>query len=108
TRTTIKSDERKYFNPEPLETTTRSEELIGTLVSTNKEYKRGTFRMQNARTVPYHFVGESDEEFLREFSHKGAVRVVGDVTMDENNHPVHLAIRSVERLQAPIPFSDQT
>lgn len=105
TATVVKSEERQYFNPEPLETTTKSEELVGTLVSTNKEYKRGTFRMQNGRTIPYHFVGHSDEEFLREFSYKGEVRVMGDVTTDESGRPVHLAVRSVERLQPTIPFT---
>ncbi|MFL6302506.1 MAG: hypothetical protein ACJ72H_03110 [Candidatus Sulfotelmatobacter sp.] len=102
-QTVITSEDRQFFTPgAATETTVRPDELIGALVSTNKEQKRGTFRMQNGRTVPYHYVGESDEDFLREFSYKGVVRVAGEIKKDENGKPIHLSIRSVQRMQTSL------
>lgn len=39
--TTVTSEERKYFRLDAAETTRKPDELIGTLVSLNKEHKRG-------------------------------------------------------------------
>ena len=101
-QTVVNSEERQFFELKAADITIRPDELVGSLVSTNKEQKRGTFRMQNGRTVPYHYVGGSDEEFLREFTYKGPVRVTGDIQKDETGKPVHLSIRSVERMQTSL------
>lgn len=102
----VTSGERKYFLPDASETITKPDDLIGTLVSLNKEHKRGTFKMQGGRTVPYHFVGEDDDKFRLDFSYKGPVRVTGTVDYDAEGTPTHISVTEVERLQTELPFPE--
>lgn len=106
--TVVTSDERKYFLPDASDTTTKSDELVGFLISLNKEHKRGTFKMQGGKTVPYHFVGEDDDQFRLDFSYKGPVRVKGVVDYDAEGNPIHVAVAEVERLQGELPFPEPT
>lgn len=100
----VTSKERPYFRPEAAQTTAKADELVGNLVSLNKERGGGTFRMEGDKSVPYHFVGENDDKFRQDFSYKGPVRVSGTVQYDDNGNPKHVAITDVERLQGEFPF----
>lgn len=105
--TIVTSEERQYFRPDAQETTTKPDELIGTLVSLNKEHKRGSFKMTDGKTVPYHFVGNDEDKFLRlDFSYKGPVRATGTVEYDAEGKPIHIKITDVERLQAQFQFPE--
>ncbi len=100
----VASEERKYFRPDIAESTTNPDELVGNLVSLNKEYKRGIMKIEGGRSVPYHYVGRDEDTFRQDFSYKGPVRARGTVQYDEDGNPTHLAIEEVERLQQEFPF----
>jgi hypothetical protein len=96
----IDSSERDFFIAEPKgATTTQPTEIIGSLVSLNKESNKGTFRLQDGTGVPYRFNGDDAIRFHQEFGRRGQVRARGTATLDDNLRPVEIEINSVERLQ---------
>ena len=100
----IESSEREYFRPDASVATTREMDVVGTLVSLNKETSRGSFRLGDGRNVRYHYAGDDREGFHRDFSHTGPVRVTGDVTFDTNLNVTHIEIKAVVYLQPELPF----
>lgn len=108
-RTEISASEKQYFQAESTATTTsKPTEIIGQMVSLNKESNRGTFRMQNGTSVKYHLVGSDPSPMYHAFAHKGIVRVACTATFDDNLVPQSLEITSIERLQLPLAFSGDT
>jgi hypothetical protein len=102
--TMISSAERDYFRPDPLTSTTSETEVIGNLVSLNKETNRGTFRLGNKTGVSYRYIGEDPQKFHAEFSYKGPVRALCLVEFDQNLTPIHLDIKDIQRLQGEFGF----
>lgn len=100
----VSVEERKYFQPDVIVFTEKSDEAIGTLLSLSKQTNRGTFEIQGGSHIPYHFVGDDKYKFYADFSYKGAVRVSGVIEYDANSKPVHIEINSVERLQSQFEF----
>lgn len=100
----ISSEERGYFLPPESTVTSRETEIIGRLVSVNKENNRGTFRLGNGKSVRYRYAGNNPHQFHVDFSHQGTVRVRCIAEFDENLEPTHLEISSVEHLQERFPF----
>ena len=80
----ILAEERDAFLAERTIVTTKEDWIEGSLVSLNKETNSGTFRLMNGQGVPYHLVGDNPEEMYEDFAYKGAVRVYGKATFDEN------------------------
>jgi hypothetical protein len=103
----IESTEREYFRPDPSVATTRQMEVVGKLISLNKETSRGSFKLGDGKNVRYHYVGEDRDGFHRDFAHSGPVRVTGEVTFDTNLVVVHIDIQSVVYLQPELPFTDE-
>jgi len=101
---TVTAEERKYFRPDVVVFTEKSDEAEGIILSLSKQTNRGTFEMQNGDHVPYQYVGKDKYKFYSDFSYSGAVRVHGTIEYDANNKPVHIDIESVERLQAQFEF----
>lgn len=99
----IKSSERDFFRPDASTIQIRELELVGTLVSLNKESNRGTFKL-TAGNVPYRYVGEHPEQFHAEFGLRGAVRVLCLAELDENGIIQRIDIISVHRLQPDLGF----
>ncbi len=104
----IESSEREYFRPDATVATTREMEVVGTLVSLNKDTSRGLFRFGDRTSVRYHYAGDDRAGFHRDFSHTGPVRVTGDVTFDANLNVTHIEIRVVVYLQQELPFPSTT
>jgi hypothetical protein len=104
----IRSDEREYFRPDASLVTTREIELAGLLVSLNKETNRGTFKLTNNKNVRYHYIGERPDSFHADFAYKGPVRVVCVAHFDENLELTHLEVKSVQRLQRELGFTDSS
>ena len=102
----IGSGERDYFRPDATIETTRETEVIGRLVSLNKENSRGTFKLGNDLSVRYHFIGLDKDSFHSDFAYKGPVRASVMATFDENLVPTHFDIMSVHRLQRELPLGD--
>lgn len=102
----ITSEERDFFRPEPVQESALEQELVGRLVSLNKENNRGTFKMNENRSVPYRFVGKDKEVFHADFSYKGPVRVTCTAHYDENQELISIDIESVERLQSTFNFAE--
>jgi hypothetical protein len=99
----IGSGERDYFRKEEtIITTTKKTEIEGSLVSLNKESNRGTFRLRDGRTVPYHYVGSDPLRFHRDFADRGQVRVSCTASLDESLNPKRLDITGVEHLQGSL------
>lgn len=90
----IRSSERDYFRPDVGTKQLRDMELVGTLISLNKESNRGTLRLAGGN-IPYHYVGDHIELFHMQFAHKGPVRISGVAEFDESG-----IIRSVEIMSA--------
>jgi hypothetical protein len=99
----INSEEREFFRPISLESS-KEIEIVGTLVSLNKETSRGTFKFGNNASVRYHYVGDNPDSFHADFAYKGPVRVTCTAHFDENLTPVQLDIKSVKRLQPELGF----
>jgi hypothetical protein len=96
----ITSSEKDFFTADGFVTTSsRPLALEGTLVSLNKENNRGRFRMQNGKTVPYHFSGSDSTRFYLEFGHRGLVVVECIATFDENLELKTLEITNAEKVQ---------
>jgi len=100
----ISSGEREYFRPDASVSTTRQMDVVGKLVSLNKETSRGSFKLGDGRNVRYHYVGDDREGFHRDFSHSGPVRVSGEVTFDISLVVTHIDIQAVVYLQPELPF----
>ena len=60
----------------------------------------------NGQGVPYHLVGDNPEEMYEDFAYKGAVRVYGKATFDENLGPTRIDISQIERIQGILSLSD--
>lgn len=98
--TSITSAEKEYFALENAGVTTRETEIIGRLVSLNKERNKGTFRLRNNLSVPYQYIGENREEFHSDFSHAGPVKAKVIAEFNEDLSLIHIDILRVEPLQA--------
>lgn len=98
--TTITAPEKDYFDLEPGEATAKETEVVGKLVSLNKERNRGTFRLRNNLSVPYRFIGENKEKFHEDFSFEGPVKAKVIAEFNQDLSVVHIDIREVEPLQA--------
>jgi hypothetical protein len=107
-RATISSPEKPYFQLEGSESKINPIEIVGKLVSLNKERDKGTFRLKNNETVPYHFVGNDKEQFYEDFSHEGLVKAVGKAEFDENLRPTRLDIQSAHPIQAELALGPGT
>jgi hypothetical protein len=106
---TITSSEKGFFQHEDVTTTTSKPlELDGRLVSLNKDSNRGTFQMQNGKSVRYHFKGADENKFYTDFSRKGAVRVECIASFDDNLELKGIEITSSQKLQADLDFSSVT
>ena len=79
----IISSEREYFRPDSATIQVREMDLVGALISLNKESNRGTFKL-TAGNIPYRYVGDHSEQFHAVFAHKGPVRVFCKAEFDEN------------------------
>ncbi|MFZ0913374.1 MAG: hypothetical protein WBQ76_09660 [Candidatus Korobacteraceae bacterium] len=101
----ITSSERDYFRPDSSTIQIRDLDLVGTLISLNKESNRGTFKLA-AGNVQYHYVGDSPEMFHAQFAHEGLVRAVCKAEFDENGIIQRVDIISVQVLQADLGFPE--
>jgi hypothetical protein len=101
----VTSSERDYFRPSASSIQTE-QELVGRLVSLNKDNNRGTFKLGNDTSVRYHYIGENKDQFHRDFSRKGPVKAVAIVDFDENLVPTHLEIKSIELLQSELELTE--
>ena len=97
--TTISAPERDYFELEPGESTAKETEVIGKLISLNKERNKGTFRLRNNLSVPYRFIGENKEKFHEDFSYEGPVKAKVIAEFNQDLSVVHIDIREIEPLQ---------
>lgn len=105
--TRILLSEKQYFlADETTSITSRPAQLVGNLVSLNKESNRGTFRMQNGNSVKYHLAGSSASDLYNSFIHKGPVRVECTASFDENLEVRSLEITAIAPLQAPFGFGE--
>lgn len=96
---TITSNERNYFSYEGKETTTTKEmNLIGHLISLNKERNMGSFRLQDGTRVPYRFKSDHPETMYTHFLHKGLVRARCFAHLDENLKPIQIDITRIAPL----------
>jgi hypothetical protein len=99
-RAVIEASEREYFLPE--KTTTKSErQIVGVLISLNKETNHGLFAFGDGKRVQYHYIGNDDVGFYRAFGQKkgSPLRVRGIVYFDENLNPTAIDITHFEALQ---------
>ncbi len=101
----IESSDREFFQLEPAQITTKETEIIGRLVSLNKERERGTFKLRNNRTVSYHFIGDDKEQFHSDFSRDGQVKARVVAELNEDLEPVHLNIKSVQPIQGTLQLT---
>jgi hypothetical protein len=104
----INTNEKDYFAVTPSEVRVEETEVIGKLISLNKERNKGTLKLRNNVNVPYRFVGEDREQFHADFSHKGEVKIRGIAELSgEDLSVLRIDIKSVhpiqERLQLPAP-----
>ena len=101
--TEILLSDKPYFQIEKSTTTTsKTTEVVGDLVSLNKELNRGTFRLQNGNTVRYHLVGSDPSHMYPDFARKGTVRVECIATFDEDLELRSLEITSIRPVQMPL------
>jgi hypothetical protein len=105
TQATITSSEREYFRPST-SSTHAERELIGKLVSLNKENNSGTFKFGNNSSVRYRYTGENKEQFHKDFALKGPVKAVAVVDFDANLVPVFIEIKSIKTLQAELKLTE--
>ena len=104
-RAEVRAEEREYFRPDASVETKQEVEIIGSLVSLNKETDRGTFKRGNGENVRYRYIGERPESFHSDFAYHGPVRIKGIAHFDQNLIPTFLEIKSVQRLQNELPLS---
>lgn len=104
---TIQSSERAYFR-ESSQVSKEERQVIGSLVSLNKESNRGTFRFGDGKAVRYSFVGDDKDRFHSIFSHKGPIKASAAIEFDENLNPLHMEIRDADTFQIPFNFSGQS
>src|SRR5713101_6546073 len=102
---TIAASDRDYFRPEAEQIILQEAEIVGRLISLNKDYNRGILRIDADKTVPYRFVGGRPERFHADFSYKGPVKLKGIVRFDGHLNPTEIEIHSVERLQSELNFT---
>jgi hypothetical protein len=103
--TEILAFDKPYFQIEDSSTiTSKSTQLVGTLVSLNKESNRGMFRMHNGNTVKYRLVGVDPSAMYSDFAHKGPVRVECIASFDEDLEVRSLEIASIVPLQGSLAF----
>jgi hypothetical protein len=100
---TISASDREYFRVSSV-TTSKEAELRGTLVSYNKDSRRGLFRLGDLG-VPYRYVGDAQEQILTDFSYTGTVEVRCIAHFDESLSPTLLEISKVKRIQLELPLS---
>jgi hypothetical protein len=107
---TITSQERDYFLTEPSSITSQDVEIVGSLVSLNKERNRGTFKLKNNVNVPYQYIGPDREKFHADFSYEGPVQASCVAEFDDALQVTRLEIKAVEPLQSrlALPSSDST
>jgi hypothetical protein len=105
---TITSGEKELFLLESTTTTSKETEIVGVLVSLNKETNRGTFDLNDGNRVRYHYIGDSPERFHADFSHRGPVKALCTAYFDENLKVTHLDVKSVRYLQGEFPFSSES
>ena len=101
----ITSSERDYFRPDSTTIQIRDLDLVGTLVSLNKESNRGTFKLA-AGNVPYHYIGDTPEMFHSQFAHEGPVRAACKAEFDENGAIQRVDIIAAQLLQADLGFTE--
>jgi hypothetical protein len=103
----IQSGERGYFEYETKEVTTTKEiEIIGRIISLNKERNGGSFRLQDGVRIGYHLKSDSPEMMYSHLLHKGLVRVKCMAHLDENLQTTHIDIMHIQNLQ-PGLFQDK-
>ena len=98
---TVRSDEKGFFEPSVSETR-ESVDLIGTLVSNNKETLRGTFEQSDGTRFPYHYTGPSPEQFQSTYAYRGAVRVAGVLTVRADGVPKGIEVTHATRQQGEL------
>jgi hypothetical protein len=103
----INSAEREYFRKEEtLVATSKEAEIDGKLISLNKETNRGTFRLMDGRSIPYHYKGDDDSQFHRAFGLKGPVRVSCIAHLDESLTVKKIDISKLDNLQGSLLPAD--
>jgi hypothetical protein len=95
---TVTSEERGYFFNAEAETK-EEVNLIGQLISNNKENLRGTFEVSDGTRLQYHYSGPNPEQFQSIYAYRGSVSVRGIATIDNNLTPRHIEIKEAIRLQ---------
>lgn len=102
----VESFEKPFFKAEEKTVTSTSKPVVleGQFVSLNKESDRGSFRMQNGKTVRYHFKAEDASLLHADFAYKGPVSVECVASFDSNLEVKSLDITSVTRLQRELPL----
>ena len=96
----ISSEERDYFQTEPSSITSQEVEIVGSLVSLNKERNRGTFKLKNNVNVPYQYVGDEREKFHADFSFEGPVQASCIAEFNDALQVTRLEIKAVQPLQS--------
>lgn len=107
---TITSQEREYFQTEPAGNTSQEVEIVGSLVSLNKERNRGTFKLKNNVNVPYQYIGPDREKFHSDFAYEGPVHASCIAEFNDALQVTRLEIKAVEPLQSrlALPSDDRT
>jgi hypothetical protein len=104
-RTELLFSDKPYFQVEDSVTiTSKPAQLVGHMVSLNKDSNRGMFRMQNGKSVKYHLVGEDPTAMYHGFAHRGAVKIECVASFDEDLEVKSIEIASVLPLQAMFDF----
>lgn len=96
---TIASEDKGYFSVED-EVQTKSEvELVGEIVSFNKESLNGIFKKVDGSKTHFRYTGNAVDSFIPFFIHKGMIRICAIAFFDPNLKLKRLEIVSASRAQ---------
>jgi hypothetical protein len=104
TPTVISTQDKASFAVSVTETF-QDASLVGTLISNNKETRKGTFQSGSGDRVPYHYTGSSPELFQSTYTFSGKVRVSGTAYFDENLKLKRIDIHDAVKIQGELDFS---
>jgi len=96
----ITSRQKSLFGYTPEESTqTKEMTLVGFIISLNKEWNGGSFRLQDGSRVSYKLKSDHPQTMYEHFVHKGLVRVNCVAHLDESLKPIRIEIRGIEDME---------
>ncbi len=106
--TIITSDDKMSFALQSDGETFQTATLTGTLISNNKDTRKGTFATGASERVPYHYIGKQPELFQATYAFSGSVRVSGTAYFDENLKLKRIDITDAVRIQRDLDLSSNS